>query len=257
MNKRVGFLFNEVIHSEIAFHYAFVFAKSSKSELFIFIDRNVLKSEQYYKQLNRFIKECKNSSINAHIIEEDSLDLHSINKKINSLNINILFLPISLEVINNTKKLIHFIEEIKNKINKQVALIKPIHLAKLHHSKILLLLNEKTTNLNQWSELVYLISSYSDSKVVLLYLTQNNAPHKLPKNLEKLFEILSELNINVDWSIEQGITGKKVNLEAALKRYDLIIMGFSKRSLLKTLMKGNIMFEILKEAPCNILIYKT
>jgi nucleotide-binding universal stress UspA family protein len=45
-------------------------------------------------------------------------------------------------------------------------------------------------------------------------------------------------------------------MEAFVKRHDLIIMGASERSFWASLLQGNPVVEVLREAPCNLIILK-
>jgi len=44
-------------------------------------------------------------------------------------------------------------------------------------------------------------------------------------------------------------------VEAALHRSDLIVMGASERSLVQSLIWGNPVEKVLRETPCNLIIF--
>jgi nucleotide-binding universal stress UspA family protein len=57
-------------------------------------------------------------------------------------------------------------------------------------------------------------------------------------------------------SLASGKTGKAITIEAFTKRHDLIIMGASLRSLLEKAVKSSPVEEVLRETPCDLIIFK-
>jgi len=41
-----------------------------------------------------------------------------------------------------------------------------------------------------------------------------------------------------------------------IRRSDLIVMGASERGLLKSILCGNPVEEVMREAPCNLLVFR-
>jgi nucleotide-binding universal stress UspA family protein len=53
-----------------------------------------------------------------------------------------------------------------------------------------------------------------------------------------------------------GKTGRNITTEATAKRFDLVIMGASERSLLSSIFTGNPVEVVLRETPCDLIILK-
>ena len=69
-------------------------------------------------------------------------------------------------------------------------------------------------------------------------------------------EYLEEHKIEHEGLLLPGRTARNITIEAFAKRHDLIVMGASERSLWATLLKGNPVEEVLREAPCDLIILK-
>ena len=67
---------------------------------------------------------------------------------------------------------------------------------------------------------------------------------------------LKKHKIEYEGKLLPGAVARSITIEAASKRHDLIIMGASERSLLSSILKGNPVEAVLREAPCDMIIFK-
>jgi nucleotide-binding universal stress UspA family protein len=76
-----------------------------------------------------------------------------------------------------------------------------------------------------------------------------------PRDLEKFAAYLERFRIPHEKRLGQGRVATAITVEAALRRSDLIVMGASERGLVHSLLFGNPVEEVLRETPCNLIIF--
>ena len=78
----------------------------------------------------------------------------------------------------------------------------------------------------------------------------------IPKDVEHFIECLDRYTISHEKRIEYGGISRAITIEAAYRRSDLIIMGASERSLLRSIIRGNPVEDVLRETPCDLIILR-
>ena len=78
----------------------------------------------------------------------------------------------------------------------------------------------------------------------------------IPKDIEQFTDCLRKFKISHEKKSGYGVVSRAITIEAAHKRNDLIVMGASERSILKSIVRGNPVEEVLSETPCNLIILK-
>lgn len=258
MYKKVGLIFEDATNSTIAGYYSLITAMVNNADLIIMAKKSSLDSPlniKYKHRIEKFILECEEKNINIKTVHYEQLTLKNIELFVRNEATDIVFLPLGFNTIKNSRKLKIFMDQIKNFTDTKFAIVKAVHIAKIRHSKILLVLSEKLSHLNDWSDFIFSLGELSSYKFTLMYLT-NKMDGVLPDALSKLLNLLESKKIYFETLILKGISGKKINLEAALRKFDLIVMGISMRSSLKSIFFGNLMYDVLKESPCNVIVFK-
>lgn len=258
MYKKVGLIFEDATNTSIAAYYSLITAIANKAELIIMAKTLTHDSPvnlKYKNKIEKFILECEERNINIKTVHYEQLTLKDIERFVKNENTDIVFLPLAFSTIKNNRKLQMVINKIKRFTDTKFAIVKAVHIAKIHHTKILLVLNEKISPLKDWADFIFSLSELSSYKFTLMYLTKERQ-YELPQTLSKLSNLLEGKKIHIETLLLKGISGKKVNLEAALRKFDLIVMGVSKRSSLKSIFFGNLMLDVLKESPCNVIVFK-
>jgi len=77
----------------------------------------------------------------------------------------------------------------------------------------------------------------------------------VPKDIEKFIGSLEQVHIRHEKRLGRGAVATAITVEAALHRSDLIVMGASERSLVQSLIWGNPVEKVLRETPCNLIIF--
>jgi nucleotide-binding universal stress UspA family protein len=89
-----------------------------------------------------------------------------------------------------------------------------------------------------------------------VHLTPIEWEKKLPKDIAHFIEQLNRYKVPHEKRLIPGKTGRNITTEATAKRFDLVIMGASERSLLSSIFTGNPVEVVLRETPCDLIILK-
>ena len=79
---------------------------------------------------------------------------------------------------------------------------------------------------------------------------------RLPDDIDQFTDCLKKYDIRHEKKTGQGSVSRSITIEAARRRNDLIVMGASERSLLRSITGGNPVEEVLRETPCNLIIFR-
>jgi len=79
---------------------------------------------------------------------------------------------------------------------------------------------------------------------------------RIPNDIEQFTECLYRHKINHEKKTGYGAVSRSITIEAAHKRNDLIVMGASERTLLRSIISRNPVEEVLRETPCNLIILR-
>lgn len=259
MYKKVGIIFEDATNTHTAAYYSLVAAMANQAELII-MAKTLKNGSQtcliYKNRIEKFISECEERNINIKTVHYEQLTLNNIEHFVKNEDIDIVFLPLDFDTIKNSRKLQIVINKIKKLTDVKFAIVKAVHMVKIHHSKVVLVLDKKISPIKDWGDFIFSLSELFLNKLTLMYLTKEKED-ELPETLSKLVHLSEKNKIYIEKLILKGISGKKINLEAALRNFDLIVMGISKRSTIKTIFFGNLMLDVLRESPCNVIVFKT
>ena len=79
---------------------------------------------------------------------------------------------------------------------------------------------------------------------------------KFPEDIEDFTECLHKYKISHEKKTGYGSVPREITIEAAHRRNDLIVMGASERGLLRSIVSGNPVEQVLRETPCNLIILR-
>jgi nucleotide-binding universal stress UspA family protein len=74
--------------------------------------------------------------------------------------------------------------------------------------------------------------------------------------MEIFSEHLHRYGVSIEKKVEYGGVARAITMEAAFKKNDLIVMGATEKSLLNSLVRGNPVEHVLRETPCNMIIFR-
>lgn len=89
-----------------------------------------------------------------------------------------------------------------------------------------------------------------------LHLTPAEREERIPADIRELAAYLDSQGVASETLTARGSASRAITTEAAIKRSGLIVMGASQRGMLAGLLKGSPVEEILRHAPCSLMIFR-
>lgn len=265
--RNILVIVNEHTYSEAAATYAVHLSRICKAKLFIFSclpsgvsKEKLLKTES---QLNRIFTEAGTSGLTVESIIERGHFFDKLENKIDKEKIDLVFYPLA-------KNSYYEIPQFDKRVPVNLCLVRVVNMAKPHPNNILIPLRGKIENFDDWSYFTATLCKAFKSKATVLHITTRKIGftgkeillklidlHKnIPDDIANFVSTLEQKGVTIKKRFAQGMIGRSITIEAATKKNDLIIMGLSKRSALKKLLTEDPTAFVLKETPCNIIIFR-
>lgn len=274
MYKKILAAVNEHLNSEISARYAMNLARSCGAKFYTcFIaggDTHGAAVNRAEESANRIFNEAKTAGIQAESIIKTGDPVKEIGRIVRHEGINIVFASTRREDIERRFYAGTIARSLSLKLPCSVALVRVVHTGRIHPHKILVPLKARIDFIKERAYFTARMAECFRSKVFIFHVTKPIAKFfhgemhftpaqwekRLPKNIKDFMEHLIKYEIAHEGRLAPGITARSITIEAAAKRHDLIIMGASERSLLRSILKGNPVEDVLRETPCELIILK-
>lgn len=274
MYKKVLSAVNEHLNSEIAARYALNLAQVCGAKLYLcFIPEKSIPQQGISKAedaIKRLFNEAIATGIQVEAITETGDAVEEIGKIVRHEGINIVFASTRREDIEKRFYAGTVARNLSLKLPCSVALVRIVHMGRVHPKNILVPLKAKINHVKERAYFTARMAECFHSRVFIfhvtkpitkffhgeMHLTPAQWEKRLPEDVSDFIEHIKKYKIEFERKLSPGATAKSINIEAASKRHDLIIMGASERSLLSSIIKGNPVEDVLRETPCDLIILK-
>lgn len=274
MYQKILAAVNEFTNSEITARYAIALAKSCKAALsLVFVAEDKLKREvfrQAESALGRLLMDAEGHNVEVKSIIEKGDPLKKISDIVKKNDIEIAFTSTRREDIENRFFMRTLAREFMVKLPCSVAMVRVVRMGRGYPKNILVPLRGQMTHLEERACFVARFAEEFNSSVTLFHLSNPitslfhgeiqlkpaQRQESIPKDIEQFTECLHRYKIHHEKRVGYGAVSRSITIEAAHKRNDLIIMGASERSLLKSIISGNPVEDVLRETPCNLIILR-
>ena len=275
MYSRILAAVNEHLNSEISARYALTLARAGGAKLYVcFVacadlpQRSIDRAEDAVKRL--FI-EAREAGIQVEGITECGDPVKEIDKIVRHEGIDIVFASTRREDIERRFYAGTIARSLSMKLPCSVAIVRVVHTGRVHPKEILIPLKAKIDHLRERAYFTAKMAEGFHSKVFVfhvakpitkffhgeIHLTPAQWEKRLPEDISDFIGHIKKYKVEFERKLSPGATAKSINVEAAAKRHDLIIMGASRRGMLKTAIKGSPVEEVLRETPCDLIIFKS
>lgn len=274
MYKKILSAINEHLNSEITARYALNLAKACEAKLYIcFIAEKDFPRSSFEKAedaMKRLFIEAEKMDVQVESITETGEPVREIEKIVRHEGINIVFASTRREDIKRRFYAGTVARSLSLKLPCSVAIVRVAHMGRVHPKKILVPLKARINHIKERAYFVSKMAKGFQSKVFVfhatkpitkffhgeIHLTPAQWEKRLPEDISDFIEHVRRHEVEFEGRLSPGATARSITVEAASKRHDLIIMGASERSLLKSLIKGNPVEHVLRETPCDLIILK-
>lgn len=272
MYKKILAAVNEFTNSEIAARYAIALAKFCRARLSLVfiaeegINRDVFRHAE--SALERLFIEAEEHGIEVESITEKGDPLKKMSEMVKENNIDIAFTATRREDVSKRFFVRTHAREFIVKLPCSVAMVRVVRMGRVHPKNILVPLRGYMTNLEERAYFIAKLAQGFDSAVTLFHspmpitsffhgeIHLKPAQRHIPKDIEKFTEYLNRYTVPHEKRTGYGRIARAITIEAAHRRNDLIVMGGSERSLLRSIISGNPVEDVLRETPCNLIILR-
>jgi len=274
MYKKILAAINEYTNSEIAARYAIALAQSTRAKLSLVFVAEEKKGKDSFARaqaaLERLFIEAQKQDIEVQSVTESGDPLGKIADIVRRDSIDIVFAATRREYREKRYFVRTLSKEFMVKLPCSVALVRVVRLSKGYPKNILVPLRGQSTSLDERACFVAKLAEAFHASVTLFHLHKpitsffqgetwlksSERKEHVPKDIERFTDCLNNYKISYEKKSGYGIVSREITIEAAHKRNDLIVMGASERSILKSIVRGNPVEEVLRETPCNLIILR-
>lgn len=274
MYRKILAAVNEFTNSEIAARYAIALAKSCRAMLsFAFVAEQNRGKEVFRHAevaLERLFIEAEKQEIEVESITERGDPLRKIRELVSQKKIDLVFTATRREDIEKRFFLKTLAREFMMKLQCSVAMVRVVRMGRGYPKHILVPLRGHITHMEERSCFVANLAQAFGSKVTLFHLSKplvsyfhgeihlsfSEREERMPKDMEKFTECLRRFGISHEKRTRDGSIAREITIEAAHKRNDLIVMGASERGLVRSITSGHPVETVLRETPCNLIIFR-
>jgi nucleotide-binding universal stress UspA family protein len=274
MYKRILAAVNQHLNSEIAARYALHLARACEAKLYLsFIAEHDLSRsdvECAEDALKRLFLEAEEMGLGVESITETGDPIRQIEKTVRREGIDLAFASTRREDIERRFYARTTARRLSLRLPCSVALVRVVHAGKAHPDRILVPLKERASHVLEQAFFAGKMAEAFQSRVLVfhapkpvtrlfhgeIHLTPLEWGTRLPRSLSEFMKHISRFPVPLEGRMAPGAVGRGITIDAASQRHDLIIIGASQRSLLRSLLRGNPVEHLLRETPCNLIILK-
>lgn len=274
MYKKVLAAVNEHFNSEVTARYALQLARVCNAKFYMcFIAEKGMSPHDLRTAedaVNRLFIEALDLGIEAERISKIGDPVAEIRDIVRHEKIGLVFASTRREDIEKRFYTGTIARRLSLKLTCSVALVRVVHSGRVHPKRILVPLKAKVDHVTERADFVTLMARAFESNVFVfhtpkpiakffhgeIHLTPPQWEARISHDISHFMEYLKNHDVEHEGRLLPGKTARNITVEAFAKRHDLIIMGASERSLLAALLKGNPVEEVLRETPCDLIIFK-
>ncbi len=274
MYKKILAAVNEHLNSEVSARYALHLAKTVEGRMYIHYVAETGVSERTFKlaeeAVMRLFKKGREMGVDIESVLDSGDPLEKIRNLVKTEGIDIVFASTRKEDVEKRFYTGTLAKRLSVNLPCSVALVRVVHMGRIHPGKILVPLKARVDHIQERSYFSSMFASAFGSKIHVfhatnpiikffhgeVHLTPVEWEKKLPRDISLFIESLKRYDVTHEKKLVPGKAEKNIAIEAAAKRFDLIIMGASERTLLSSIFKGNPVERVLRETPCDLIILK-
>jgi nucleotide-binding universal stress UspA family protein len=151
-----------------------------------------------------------------------------------------------------------------------VAMVRVVEMGRTHPRNILVPLKGHLSHVEERAYFTAKLAKGLNARTTLLHLPgpitwsfhsrakeRSSGPQKhTAKGVEDFISRLEHYKVLHERRTGQGSVARSITTEAAFRKNGLIIMGASERGLFKSLLSSNPVEEVLRETPCNLIVFR-
>jgi len=275
MYRNILAAINEHVNSEIAARYALSFAKQANARIcFCTIGENKgIAGKDFHmaeEAVKRLSSRARELGVPSDCIFKTGDPFVQLSEVSVAENIDLVFAATRHEDVEKRFYARTTAKRLLLSLPCSVALVRVVHMGRIHPQEILVPLKANINHISDRAEFTALLANAFGAKVHLfhvtkpmkkffrgeIHLTPAEWAEKIPPDISSFIDHIDSHRVVYEKRLITGRTGRTIAIEAAVRRRDLIIMGASERGHLDFRLRGSPVEEVLRDTPCNLIIFK-
>ena len=274
MYKKILVAINEFTNSEIAALYALALAKACRSRLFLVFAAEEVIGQNAFRHaeeaLVRLFAAAEGMGIEVESSTVKGAPFKTISDVVREHGIDLVFTATRREDIQKRFYVRTHAREFMMKLPCSVAMVRVVEMGRTHPRNILVPLKGHLSQVEERAYFTAKLAQGFNARTTLLHLPgpitgvlqsreqeRYSGPEKhKSKGVEDFISHLEQYKVQHERRTAQGSVARSITTEAAFRKNDLIIMGASERGLFKSLLRGNPVEDVLRETPCNLIVFR-
>ena len=266
---------NEHVNSEIAARYAKQVARAAGARLIFCSVRERGQTDHSFglaqEASKRLQRRAREQEVDAESLFDEGDPVRRITAIVRSEKVDLVFAATRRSDVQHrfyagrtaARRLLH-------QLPCAVAIARIVHLGRIQPSEILVPLKARIDSIPERAEFTALLAKSFNAQTHLFHVTRplgkffHGEKHltpleweeRMPPDIARFMDHLDGYGVSHEKHLAPGRTGRSIAIEAASRRRDLIVMGASERGLLEHLLRGAPVEELLRDTPCNLIIFK-
>jgi nucleotide-binding universal stress UspA family protein len=142
-------------------------------------------------------------------------------------------------------------------IKSDLAIMRVVNMARPHPRHILMPLGKIVTDKEHRLMFIAELARSFHAQVTLFHLTAEHEAQGMPDDIALFRQYLQQHDVTVLERSGKGQISKSITVEAITRHHDLIILGASERGVLQRMFYGNPAGDVMHQAPCNAILFRS
>ncbi len=256
--RKIFSVINEHTTSTVVARHAILLAAACQAELVLYAapagSGSSILTENHREHL---VLVASRLDVPVTLITDDGNMSSMIPQRVREEQADLVFYPLTPYKRNGTDPQWRTIQTLLHTVSSDLAIMRVVRMAKPHPGQILLPLNTTTGDGERRLLFVTALATCFRSRVTLFHVPTNRDSKGTPATLDLFREQLQLHDVAVSRRSGRGDVGRAITLEAVSRNYDLIVLGASRRGILRKLFFGNPAGDIMNQPPCNSILFRS
>ena len=273
MYRRILAAINEHLNSEIAARYALRLAAACRARLTTaFVAAKGAAAEDVRKAehaMDRLFREARSLGVEIEKVTDTGDPVTALGAIVRREEIDLAFVATRRRDAERRFFSGTVARRLFLSLPCSVALVRVVHTGRLHPADILAPFKSRFSRIPERASFIAALAGAFNARIHVfhvvrpltrffhgeVHLTPLEWAERMPADITSLLALLRGHGVVVESRLAPGRIGRGITIEAAARRHDLIVMGASERSRLTALFRLNPVEGVLRETPCDLILF--
>ena len=251
---------NEHTAATVTGRYAISLAAACKAELVLYAVHDEGNNEAQRLHTNRHMEHLFSVASALGITANQITEVGNFNKlfpaRVKTENADLVWYPLTPHDRYGVNQKQHAAHPLFRAIRPDLAIMRAVSMAKPHPGHILAPLDKSVDDRGQRLQFITALAKSFQAEVTLLHVSAQHEAQRMPEGVARFREQLQQQDIMALERSGAGNIGKAIVVEAITRHNDLIVLGASRRGVLRSLFAGNPAGDIMQHPPCNAILFR-